>query len=275
MSAEQPIAYPVRGHTGEEQWRGVPGHPRYQVSSFGRIRSNRAPGRHTDVVRRWRLMRSFRGGQGYLVVGLTCGQREYVHRLVLMAFVGPCPEGMQCRHLDGDRTNNRLSNLCWGTAAENTHDKKQHGTQQRGSRIPWSRLTEADIEEMRRQRLAGVPRAEVARRFGISREYCTKLVLGGYGLWEHVAPADRAAVKVAIGAANRAGRPTRKEREALAAAERRAGRAIRDGEIRRLHQAGYSYPEIAPRFGLTKSSVHLIVRGRPARAAAKVARELG
>jgi len=36
-----------------------------------------------------------------------------VHRLVLLAFMGPCPKGMRCRHLNGVRNDNRLVNLCW------------------------------------------------------------------------------------------------------------------------------------------------------------------
>lgn len=51
-----------------------------------------------------------------------------VHRLVLQAFVGPCPDGQQVRHLDGDKENNNLRNLRYGTGAENTADKVRHGT---------------------------------------------------------------------------------------------------------------------------------------------------
>lgn len=51
-----------------------------------------------------------------------------VHRLVLEAFVGPCPEGMECRHLNGDRSDNRLENLCWGTPKQQAEDRMKHGT---------------------------------------------------------------------------------------------------------------------------------------------------
>ena len=46
-----------------------------------------------------------------------------VHRLVLEAFVGPCPAGLECRHLDTDPLNNRLENLVWGTREENHADR--------------------------------------------------------------------------------------------------------------------------------------------------------
>jgi hypothetical protein len=60
------------------------------------------------------------------VDGTYC--RKFAHRLVLEAFVGPCPEGMECRHLDGNPQNNHVSNLCWGTKEENQADKRRHGT---------------------------------------------------------------------------------------------------------------------------------------------------
>ncbi len=55
------------------------------------------------------------------------GKWQAIHTLVLLAFVGPCPEGMECRHLDGTRTNCALANLCWGTRAENVADQRRHG----------------------------------------------------------------------------------------------------------------------------------------------------
>lgn len=51
-----------------------------------------------------------------------------VHLLILEAFQGPRPEGTVTRHLDGDKTNNRLSNLRRGTPAENSQDAMRHGT---------------------------------------------------------------------------------------------------------------------------------------------------
>ena len=68
---------------------------------------------------------------GYYRIGLYDGQRTeqmMVHRAVLLAFVGPLPEGMHTRHLNGNPLDNRLCNLKYDTVAENMRDKRRHGT---------------------------------------------------------------------------------------------------------------------------------------------------
>ncbi len=72
---------------------------------------------------------------GYLQVTITANRsptgkqlKAYVHRMVCEAFHGPQPEGLEVRHRDGNNFNNRSDNLCWGTRAENTEDKRKHGT---------------------------------------------------------------------------------------------------------------------------------------------------
>lgn len=57
-----------------------------------------------------------------------------MHRLVLSAFVGPAPEGMEALHRDGSRANNRIANLAWGTHAQNQRDQLAHGTHAHASK---------------------------------------------------------------------------------------------------------------------------------------------
>jgi len=55
--------------------------------------------------------------------------KQYIHRLLLETFVGPCPGGFETRHLDDNPSNNSISNLCWGTRSENQNiDRKRNGT---------------------------------------------------------------------------------------------------------------------------------------------------
>jgi hypothetical protein len=56
---------------------------------------------------------------------------------------------MECRHLDGDPANNALTNLAWGTRAENMHDKIRHGTERHGEEKANARLTAAQVHAIR------------------------------------------------------------------------------------------------------------------------------
>lgn len=94
--------------------------------------------------------------------------RRPVHQLVLEAFVGPCPEGMECCHFP-DRTpaNNRLDNLRWDTKKANMAHKVVHGTSARGEANPNAKLTSADVAEIRRMRALGVRFNALAAMFKV------------------------------------------------------------------------------------------------------------
>lgn len=94
------------------------------------------------------------------------GKRFGIHQLVLLAFVGPCPKGYACRHLDGDPKNNHLSNLEWGTYTENNRDRIAHGTIPRGSKVNTSKLTEVKVREIR-ELLKIMGCKKIARMYGV------------------------------------------------------------------------------------------------------------
>jgi formamidopyrimidine-DNA glycosylase len=45
----------------------------------------------------------------------------------MLAFIGPCPDGLERRHLDGKYLNDHLDNLAYGTRTENMQDRVKHG----------------------------------------------------------------------------------------------------------------------------------------------------
>lgn len=112
------------------EWEGL-----YEVSDHGRVRS---------LPRKTR--RGIRGGQelahrpdrkGYFRVALSREsnvQNRFVHQLVLEAFVGPMPDGMEAAHEDGDPTNNYLSNLSYKDKSGNMLDSVRHGTHRNSSK---------------------------------------------------------------------------------------------------------------------------------------------
>ena len=163
-----------------ETWAPVPGHERYEVSDLGRVRSLRY--RKRAVVR---VLKTGDNGTGYETCQLGRGSIAYVHRLVLGAFAGNCPSGMQCRHLNGDRRDNRLANLAWGTRLENAADKVLHGTTARGERNSTSELTDAAVRKMRRLRSAGFTYTALGARFGVHKSTARLACLRE--TWSHVA----------------------------------------------------------------------------------------
>lgn len=131
-----------------EIWRIVKGYEGlYEVSNLGRVRSiDRIV---WDYDPRWENKRSrkLRGrilsqaNQDYLSVMLSKDGIESsysVHRLVLEAFAGPCPDGMEACHWDGNSKNNRIDNLRWDTRKNNHIDKQRHGTNNAGQDNPMS-----------------------------------------------------------------------------------------------------------------------------------------
>lgn len=173
-----------------ELWRWVVGHEgNYQVSSFGRVRSVARLKTFKDGRRPyWIHDRILKQGVGnYLFVGLRKGNecpRYNVHVLVLGAFVGPPPIGMECRHLDGNWQNNRLDNLCWGTAAENSKDKVRHGTVPRGSNAPHSKLTKSQVLSIRRRYQEGATQKALAKRYKIHQVTVSEIVTRK--IWKHI-----------------------------------------------------------------------------------------
>ncbi|WP_081287170.1 NUMOD4 motif-containing HNH endonuclease [Mycobacterium asiaticum] len=122
-----------------EEWRPVVGFEGYyEVSSLGRVRSldRRVPqGDRTQFWPGKMLTQTPSPSSGdrrgrYLDVHLSRGSKKYrvrIHRLVLEAFVGPRPPGYECLHANDIGTDNRVENLRWGTASQNTLDKIKNG----------------------------------------------------------------------------------------------------------------------------------------------------
>ncbi len=137
-----------------EIWKPVPDYEAfYHVSNRGRVRSRdrTVESGAIKLKLRGRLLRVYYQ-KGYAAVGLSRAgvvKNKSVHRLVMLAFVGPCPDGCEVLHGDGDRSNNRLENLRYGTASDNEKDKHKHGTVMLGAAHPHSKLTAEDVLDMR------------------------------------------------------------------------------------------------------------------------------
>ena len=107
-----------------------------------------------------------------------------VHTAVLLAYCGSKPSPQhQSRHLNGNRQDNRIKNLKWGTAKENAQDRIRHGNSLRGAKNARAKLTESDVRTIRR--LYGTkPIAQIARDFGVARTTASGII--HHDRWKHV-----------------------------------------------------------------------------------------
>lgn len=162
----------------EEQWKWATGFEgQILVSTCGRVYS----------IRFRRLMPGSPDVWGYPIVYLQGRERRShpVHYLVLTAFRGPRPKGMQCRHLDGNQMNSHLSNLKWGTPQENTEDKRRHGTIPRGELHQNAKITESTVRAIRQEFADGSRNCDLARKYRLHDNTVRSILKRR--IWSHVA----------------------------------------------------------------------------------------
>lgn len=155
-----------------EEWRPVPGYEgRYEVSDQGRVRSlDRVVRTYNggSYTRKGALMHPTKDTFGHLQVRLSPGkgkgQMFQVHRLVAMAFLGPRPDGLHTRHLNGDPTDNRAENLAFGTGAENQIDCYRYGKKSGGGRF-----NVEDVLAIRERIKAGERQKDIAKDYGVNQ----------------------------------------------------------------------------------------------------------
>jgi hypothetical protein len=113
-------------------WKVHPEFTDYEVSDLGQIRRRTSsPG-----TRIGKILKPSLSSKGYLYVSLK-SKSKFVHRLVLETFVGPCPEGKECNHKDGVKSNPRLINLEWATSSQNQLHAYEIGLQKTPTLRKW------------------------------------------------------------------------------------------------------------------------------------------
>lgn len=168
----------------------MPGASNYDVSSLGRVRSWRTCGggwrRRSDQPRLLTIALT-RAGYPSVEICMDDGERTKpkltrIHCLVSSAWHGPRPDGLVTTHLDGNKLNNRPSNLAYRTQAENIADKKAHGTEQKGEAHPLAMLTEDDVRAIRASDLS---QTELGQLYGVTQSTIWTIV--HRKTWRHVA----------------------------------------------------------------------------------------
>ena len=168
----------------EEVWKDIPGYEgSYQVSTLGRVKSLprvvQIPCYGTRTLSE-KMLRLSRCTSGHLYVNLRkdgSTHHSEIHRLVMLAFVGPCPPGMEVCHNDSNPQNNRLDNLRYDTHLNNQIDMAYVGNRSR------QKLSVDDVLRIR----ARLKRGEVGRRlaaeYGVSQSCISAIKCGRSFAW--------------------------------------------------------------------------------------------
>lgn len=154
-------------------WEGF-----YDVSENGEVYS----------YRRKKVMSAKPNEDGYPRVLLwkkgSSNHHRFVHTIVLEAFKGPCPFGMEACHNDGNPANNHVDNLRWDTRSANQMDRHEHGTVLNGEKCHLSRLTKPKVQEIRRRLADGEGLSALGRAYGVHAT--TILAIKEGRSWRHV-----------------------------------------------------------------------------------------
>lgn len=170
-------------------WKPIPGSEWYEVSRDGQVRSWVKPGRYKTRREVPLVLKQTRRKDGYLAVGVP--YKRLVHHLVAETFLGNKPPGTEIMHLDGDKSNNTVSNLAYGTPKENNSHKRIHGTHVQGERHYRAILTEDEVREIKaalRNPYYGQLN-DLAAKYGVSKLTISNIKRGQ--TWKHVGEVKR------------------------------------------------------------------------------------
>ena len=155
-------------------WRPIPEFEDYFASDDGEILSL-AKSRSKP-----RILNQVTSSDGHKYVFLYKNKKQtkmFVHRAVLMAWVGMPGPDEEGRHLNDKPGENNLENLAWGTRQENVDDKRRNGGIPIGERSGTHKLTEKQVLEIKK--LYGKqPLRVIAAKFGVSHTAIRRAALG-------------------------------------------------------------------------------------------------
>jgi len=168
-----------------EIWKDIDGY-NYQISSLGNIRSKGkyVPyiGRNGKPCKRWAkptVLKWSVGTSGYPTTHIyddtPTRKTIMIHRLVAEYFLEPVEGKEFVNHIDGDKTNNVVTNLEWVTKSENTVHAIETGLlNHRGEKSNFNKLSEKEVIELiaaRRYLKGKVTARQLSEKYGICEKY--------------------------------------------------------------------------------------------------------
>ena len=163
-----------------EVWKEIPGFLGYEASNTGQVRSYYARGRkgYWHIANEpQRILKGAYNNNGYRFVKIKNSDKKSlemikIHQLVLLSFLGPCPNGMECCHTDSNPSNNNIDNLRYDTHTNNIKDSLLNGSFYR------NRLKKPDVLTIRNARAAGMPIKALASKYNVSRDTIREVCIG-------------------------------------------------------------------------------------------------
>lgn len=217
-----------------EVWKPVVGFEGlYSVSNLGRARRD-APCQGTQAGR---ILAPKLAKDHYQVALHRKPEKpyyRYIHQLVLAAFEGPCPDGQEVSHKDGQPSNNRLNNLQYKTRSEHRQFDAENFGRNRGEQNPGSYLTEANVIAIRERFAAGETTTSLSREFNTSTKRISCIVTGA--TWKHTGGTTH--------------RPTKPK--------------LTTDDVREIHRrarAGFRQKQLAMDFHVDGSTINKILKG--------------
>jgi HNH endonuclease len=144
-------------------YRPIPGFPGYRAGDDGSIWS--CLGRRgsfayveTDTWKRLALtpVKGRLTVTLYRIVGDKRKRRLFgAHQLVMLAFVGPCPDGQEVCHADDNHSNNYLTNLRYDTPKGNAADRERNGKHPHGTQSKLATITDDTVRAIRSDHATG------------------------------------------------------------------------------------------------------------------------
>jgi hypothetical protein len=170
----------------DEVAKWIPGlEEKYAVSNFGKAFSLTKDWKTETGAKRLKLQKRPTGYYEFAVSANGGRTDLLIHRAVLFAFVGPPKESQECRHLNGDKSDNRLENLEWNTSRKNWKDTVKHGNALLGEDRYNSKLTSKDVYQIRQRRAKkSEPYKQIAKDYPVSFHAIRLACIGRN--WKHV-----------------------------------------------------------------------------------------
>jgi hypothetical protein len=180
-----------------EIWKSIPGHPFYEASSEGRIRSidrlvtqtcRWGRGKHITYFKKGFMLKPLQGSHKYQWCCLN-EKRYYWHRVICRTFHGDSPSKKhQVNHIDGNKINNRPENLEWVTSKENGRHASAIGLVPRGENKASTILSNKQVVEIKkilqsRERKKRPYFRDIAKQYSVSIKYIEAIAYGNRWKW--------------------------------------------------------------------------------------------